>query len=191
MALYISRRGAYVACFDRWAISRASIRGASNRRGSTFLFFMCVPYYIINLFCCGSQAEKNLCNLMATEYLYINTRDELLRFDCSKIVYMEGDGNYTNIVLVNKLKASVCMNLSDMQRLISESLKERASMFARIGKRFIVNLNYIYHINVLRQSLTVTDGVHFAFQLGISKEALKQLKQVMIDHANSKKLTTK
>lgn len=102
---------------------------------------------------------------------------------------MEGDGNYTNIVLVNKLRASVCMNLSDMQRLISESLRERATMFARIGKRFIVNLNYIYHINVLRQSLTVTDGVHFAFQLGISKEALKQLKQVMIDHANSKKIT--
>lgn len=126
---------------------------------------------------------------MATEYLYINTRDELLRFDCSKIVYMEGDGNYTHIVMVNKLKASVCMNLSDMQRLISESLRERATMFARIGKRFIVNLNYIYHINVLRQSLTVTDGVHFAFQLGISKEALKQLKQVMIDHANSKKIT--
>lgn len=125
---------------------------------------------------------------MATEYLYINTRDELLRFDCSKIVYMEGDGNYTNIVLVNKLKASVCMNLSDMQRLISESLRERATIFARIGKRFIVNLNYIYHINVLRQSLTVTDVVHFAFQLGISKEALKQLKQVMIDHANSKRL---
>lgn len=126
---------------------------------------------------------------MATEYLYINTRDELLRFDCSKIVYMEGDGNYTNIVMINKLKASVCMNLSDMQRLISESLKERASMFARIGKRFIVNLNYIYHINVLRQVLTVTDGVHFAFQLGISKEALKLLKQLMINHANSKKPT--
>lgn len=125
---------------------------------------------------------------MATEYLYINTRDELLRFDCSKIVYMEGDGNYTNIVLVNKLKASVCMNLSDMQRLISESLRERASIFARIGKRFIVNLNYIYHVNVLRQALTVSDGVHFAFQLGISKEALKQLKQVMIEHANSKRL---
>lgn len=132
--------------------------------------------------------QINISNSMVTEYLYINTRDELLRFDCSKIVYMEGDGNYTNIVLVNKLKASVCMNLSDMQRLISVSLKERASMFARIGKRFIVNLNYIYHINVLRQSLTVTDGVHFAFQLGISKEALKQLKQVMIDHANSKKI---
>lgn len=44
---------------------------------------------------------------MATGHLYINTRDELIRLDCSKIVYMEGDGNYTNIVLANKQKVSV------------------------------------------------------------------------------------
>lgn len=125
---------------------------------------------------------------MTTDYLYINTRDELLRFDCSKIVYMEGDGNYTNIVLVNKMNASVCLNLSDMQRLISESLKEHASIFARVGKRFIVNLNFVYQINILRQMLTVTDGVHFAFQLGISKEALRKLKDIMVDHANRRKL---
>lgn len=41
---------------------------------------------------------------MATGHLYINTRDELIRLDCSKIVYMEGDGNYTNIVLVTTKK---------------------------------------------------------------------------------------
>lgn len=124
---------------------------------------------------------------MATDFLYINTRDELYRLDCSKIIYMEGDGNYTTIVLMNKLKASVCMNLSDMQKLISESLKERASIFARVGKRFIVNLNYIYQINVLRQVLTVSDGVHFAFQLGISKDALRQLKSIMVEYANRNK----
>lgn len=120
-----------------------------------------------------------------TEYLYINTRDELLRIDCTKIVYMEGDGNYTNIVLINKIRASVCMNLSEMQKLISNSLRERSRYFVRIGKRFIVNVNFIHHINVLRQSLTVTDGVHFTFQLGISKEALKQMKALMLEHAKN------
>lgn len=133
-------------------------------------------------------ASRNTIYGMATEYLYINTRDELLRIECSKIVYMEGDGNYTNIVLINKQKSSVCMNLSDMQRLISESLRERASIFARVGKRFIINLNFVYQINVLRQALTVTDGIHFAFQLGISKEALRQLKTLMMEHANKRKL---
>lgn len=128
---------------------------------------------------------------MATDYLYINTRDELLRLDCSKVVYMEGDGNYTNIVLVNKVKASVCMNLSELQRLISESLRERASIFARVGKRFIINLGFIYQINVLRQMLVLTDGVHFAYQLGISKEALRQLKTIMVDNANRRILESK
>lgn len=142
-----------------------------------------------NRICYGSRQSEIL--VMATDYLYINTRDELLRLDCSKVVYMEGDGNYTNIVLVNKVKASVCMNLSELQRLISESLRERASIFARVGKRFIINLGFIYQINVLRQMLVLTDGVHFAYQLGISKEALRQLKNIMVDNANRRILESK
>lgn len=123
---------------------------------------------------------------MATGHLYINTRDELIRLDCSKIVYMEGDGNYTNIVLANKQKVSVCMNLSHMQQFISESLRERASIFARIGKRFIVNLSFIYKVQPLLQSLVVTDGVHFTFQLSISKEALRQLKDILVGRVPNK-----
>lgn len=144
--------------------------------------FTCINLLTLNI--PDQEPSVHILFIMAVEYLYINTRDELLRFDCSKIVYMEGDGNYTNIVLVNKLRTSVCMNLSELQRLISESMKERASMFVRIGKRFIVNINFIYQIHVLRQVLTVTDGVNFAFQLGISKEALKQMKALMIKRAN-------
>lgn len=125
---------------------------------------------------------------MATDYLYINTRDELFRIECSKIVYMEGDGNYSHIVMINKQKTSVCLNLSGIQRLVSESMKERATMFARVGKRFIINLNFIYQINVLKQTLVVTDGIHFAFQLRLSKEALRQLKELMLQHAMNNKI---
>lgn len=123
---------------------------------------------------------------MINRYLYINTRIELVRLDCSKIVYMEGDGNYTHIVLINKQKVSVCMNLSHMQQFVSESLREQASNFARIGKRFIVNLNFVFKILPLQQSLVVTDGVNFTFKLGISKEALKQLKELLVARAQNK-----
>ena len=122
---------------------------------------------------------------MASEYLYINTRDELLRLDCSKVVYMEGDGNYTNIILSNKLKTSVCMNLAEMQRLISVTLNDRAATFARIGKRFIINVKYIYRIQPSQQSLTLTNGETFAYQLKISKEALRQLKNMVIESAKN------
>lgn len=115
---------------------------------------------------------------MKTVYLYLNSRDELLRIDISKIVYFEADGNYTNIVLANQLKGVVCMNLARMQEMLSERLKEQASIFARVGKRHIINHTYVYQVNVLRQKLVLSDGERFAFSLDISKEALKKLKEL-------------
>lgn len=113
---------------------------------------------------------------MKTQYLYLNSRDELLRIDVSKIVYFESDGNYTNIIQVNKLKGTVCMNLADTQKVLSASLKEAARGFARIGKRHIINLSYVYQISVLQQKLVLSDGENFAYQIAVSKEALKVLK---------------
>lgn len=121
---------------------------------------------------------------MKNIYLNLNSRDEFLRIDISKIVYFEADGNYTNIVLANQLKGVVCMNLAHMQQVLSDSLKEKATIFARVGKRHIINHTYVYQINVLRQKLVLSDGKNFTFQLDVSKEALKQLKELYISSLN-------
>ena len=112
--------------------------------------------------------------------LYFNTRDELNRIDVSKIVYFEADGNYTDIVMVNKLRASVCMNLGEMEKAIAVQIGDGAKIFMRIGKRFIVNMKYVYSINVLKQQLVLSDYDHFAFQVSISKDALKKMKDLML-----------
>ena len=106
---------------------------------------------------------------MAQKFLYINSRDEFFRVDISRIVYFEAEGNYTNIILSNKLKGIVCMNLSQMQTVLSDNLKEAASIFARVGKSHIINLNYVYHISILRQRLTLSDGINFEYALSVSK----------------------
>lgn len=115
---------------------------------------------------------------MKTTYLLLNSRDELLRIDTNKIVYLEADGNYTNIYTVNRLKGVVSINLSHMQQTLSETLKRQASVFVRIGKKHIINHTYIYSINVLKQKLTLSDGEKFTFTLDVSKEALKNLKNL-------------
>lgn len=114
------------------------------------------------------------------KYLYLNSRDELYRVEVKKIVYFEAEGNYTNFVLSNKLKGVVGMNLSGMQEILNSSLRERAAIFARVGKRFIINLNYVYHIETVKQKLTLSDGENFAYQLPVSKDALKKLKDIYI-----------
>ena len=110
------------------------------------------------------------------KYLYLNSRDEFYRIEVSKIVYFEADGNYTHIMLTNRMRGTVCMNLSKMQEILNSTLSDRAARFARVGKSHIINLNYVYHIAILRQKLELSDGENFNYSLSISKEALKGLK---------------
>lgn len=119
------------------------------------------------------------------EYLFINSRDELLRLDVSKIVYLEADGNYTNIYSANKLKSVVCMTLGKIQELINFRIKDQATLFARVGKKHIVNLRYVHSINTIRQKLILSDDYIFAYQLDVSKDALKMLKSVFVKLANN------
>ena len=122
---------------------------------------------------------------MLKKHLYINSRFELYRVELSKIVYFEADGNCTNFILVNRQKGVLCMNLSKTQSLLTQNLKEQAQIFARIGKRFIINLTFVYHIDILKQRLTLSDGVLFTFLLPVSKEALKKLKDLYVASGTS------
>ena len=70
-----------------------------------------------------------------TNFLFFNSRDELLRLDISKIVYFESDGNYTNIILTNKLRGIICLNLAQTEKVLEERLKEKARCFARMFTR--------------------------------------------------------
>ncbi len=117
---------------------------------------------------------------MKNIYLYLNSRDELLRMDISKIVYFEADGNYTNIMLCNGLKGVFSVNLAKMQQMLTERLKEQASIFVRVGKKYIINHMYVCRINLPQQKLSLSDGDNFSFQLDISREALKKLRELYL-----------
>lgn len=112
--------------------------------------------------------------------LVFNSRDELLRVNVSKIVYFEADGNYTHIILVNKLKGAVLMNLNAMVNMLAVELAPENNPFVRIGRSYIINMSYIYQINLLQQRLVLSDQTSFAYQLNISKEALKKVKELEV-----------
>ena len=117
---------------------------------------------------------------MTQQRVYFNSRDKLIRLDIQKIVYFEGDGNYTYIVTANKQKVCVTLNLSHTEEALAKQLGSNANQFMRIGKRFIVNMNYIYQIDIQKQTLMLSDCEHFLFQIPISKEALKAVKELVI-----------
>ena len=116
---------------------------------------------------------------MSPDFLYLNSRDSLLRLDINHIVYFEADGNYTNIVSANKVRHTVGMTLSKMQEILASSLAEKALRFARIGKSHIISINHINKIDIPRQLLLLSDGQTFAFRISVSKDALRKLKDLL------------
>lgn len=118
---------------------------------------------------------------MNKDIILFNSRDELFRIEISKVVYFEADGNYTHIVLINKLNCPVCMNLARMEQTLADNLHERATIFMRVGKRYIVNVKYVVQINTLKHKLVLSDGTTFTYTLDISKEALKNMKNIFVN----------
>ena len=115
-----------------------------------------------------------------TQKIYFNSRCRLVRLDIQKIVYFESDGNYTYIVTANKQKVCLTINLAHTEEALASQLGEKAQRFMRIGKRFIVNMNYIYQVDIQRQVLRLSDYEHFLFQMPVSKDALKKVKELII-----------
>ncbi|MDE5882368.1 MAG: LytTR family transcriptional regulator [Muribaculaceae bacterium] len=111
--------------------------------------------------------------------LYFNTRDELIKVKLDKVAYFEADSNYCHVVFINGAKATLLTSLVNIEQLLSERFKGNNPMFVRIGKRYIVNLQYIFQINIPRQRLLLTDFEKpEVIELAISKDALKNLKQL-------------
>ena len=79
------------------------------------------------------------------------------------------------------MKATLWISLSKMEQVLTQQLGEQARQFMRVGKRFIVNLNNVYSINLSKQYLVLTDQEHFAYQLPISKEALRKMKELIVN----------
>lgn len=114
------------------------------------------------------------------EYVYFNSRDELIRLSIADIVYFEADGNYTKVVTANKLASVIGLNLCEMEKALASQLGETATIFIRIGKRFIINRNFIYKINIHAQGLVLSDFSRFAYKLPVSKDALRKMKQLLV-----------
>jgi len=116
------------------------------------------------------------------KYIYFNSRDTFFRIALSQIVWFSSDKNYTLLQLTNGQKLIFTFSLQKMEQYLSEKLKEDAKIFARIGKSYIINLSYIYQIDIVKQKLHLFDpNTQKSFILDISKEALKNLRKLFIN----------
>lgn len=116
---------------------------------------------------------------MTKKKLFISTPSETMCFSPDKIVYIEAQGNYSEIVQADNKMSMLVMQLGKVADVIIDQLGDDAVMFIRIGKSYIVNSDYIYHIKVQKKELILSDMATFCHTLNPSKEALRSLKDHM------------
>ena len=111
--------------------------------------------------------------------LIISTSVDLVRVAPDTIVYIAAEGNYSTLVQVNEEKRVLSYQLGQIEKMMSTQLGNEGNIFIRIGKSLIINRSYIYYINIPKQKLTLSDVASFSHSVTASKEALKQLKELL------------
>ena len=113
------------------------------------------------------------------KYLIISTANDLVRIVPEKIVYISSDGNYSTIVQANGDMRMLSFQLGQLEKMLASQLGNDGNIFIRIGKSLIINRNFIYYINVPKQKLVLSDVATVNHTVTASREALKQLKELI------------
>ena len=110
------------------------------------------------------------------DVLLISKGTELVRVPLCNLVFIQASANYSEVVTVNGKRTLVSFQLGQIEDLIEEQLGEDRGDFLRIGRGLIINNTYIFHIDVTRQKLVLSDGDRCWFELSASREVLGKLK---------------
>jgi DNA-binding LytR/AlgR family response regulator len=118
-------------------------------------------------------------------YLQFNTRDDYYRVPVNRIVFFVADKNYTILQLTNGKTLMFTFSLQKMQDYIVASLGAAARNFARVGRSHIVNLSYVYHIDITKQRLVLfAEAESLEYTIPVSKEALRSLRTIFVKPEN-------
>lgn len=116
--------------------------------------------------------------------IFFSTRDELTRVNLADVMYFESDFNYVNIILRSSLTLTLLSSLNNIEAITSTLTYPH---FVRVGRKYIVNLNYLTHINIQKAQLTLSDSTSLRpVTLSTSRESLRSLKQsIKENHPNT------
>jgi len=120
-------------------------------------------------------------------HIIISRGTELLRIQADRLMYISSDGNYSHVVTLDGRSQLVCMQLGQIEDIIGDQLGDAGGNFLRLGRGLIINMDYIYLIDVAKQCLVLSDCAGSWHELTASREVLVKLKaytEIILNNAN-------
>ena len=111
--------------------------------------------------------KSSMCLALCGE-IYMLNLDEALLF--------EADDHYTKIRNLYGNKIMVPFSLGEIERKIQTRFPDHTNL-VRMGQKYIINKNRVFHMNALKQTVSLYDSNGQVVVLNVSKPALKSLMQ--------------
>ena len=110
--------------------------------------------------------------------IFPNTGTELLRVNTQDVVYVEADGNYSQLYLQGGLRQDLWFNLKHFISIVEQQMSEERPVFIAVGRSLVINRLYIYRINPTKGELILFGkGCSQMVCLHASQAALASLKE--------------
>ena len=90
--------------------------------------------------------------------------------------WVSSDGNYSNIVTQDNRRHLVSFQLGQIEDTIGEQLGDQGSNFVRVGRKLIINTDYLFSIDITKQVLILSDCAGCYHELNASREVLIKMK---------------
>ena len=114
-----------------------------------------------------------------SRFITISKGTEFLRIPADHLVFISADGNYSNGVTRDGKSALVSFQLGQVEDLIGDQLGDSGGQFIRLGRGLIINIHFVYRIDIATQQLVLSDCNGCYHELSASREVLIKLKAYM------------
>lgn len=87
--------------------------------------------------------------------LIIKNKSEVLFLQLDDILYIQADGNYSNIILADGgVINTLTYQRAEIARMMEEQLPKLCKQFVMLGRSYMVNTGYVLRIQPSKQLLT-------------------------------------
>lgn len=114
----------------------------------------------------------SLLNKSRPERIRLNTRTGYFFVDPTDVIFIEASGNYSLIRLATGKTETSSLSLGNLENLIHNSL------FIRISRSFIINLNYVSRVD-RRTNICHLEHNSFEYKIKIPAQNIKLLEEVI------------
>ena len=106
--------------------------------------------------------------------LCLGGHDEMYLINLEMVMYFQADDHYSHVYYATGATFMISYGLSQIETFIAEQHPHQSN-FLRLGRKYVVNISFLFHINTVKQIILLTDLNGTSHSLHIAKPVLRDL----------------